>query len=234
MFYFYDVERARVGDVKRETEQRESESATDRAPTEKRTKWRKGRRRRKGKSNLWPDTVCPQPTSQRQFVRDYVSDMTAAASSDNDWLRYRVVPLSFVCWLRWVFYYYYDVHFVCECECSYASSCSCKCSWSCCCWCRCWSCRHSINWLNFCWGFALQCALSHALLSHTISTFVALLHYWYVRSRALSVLLAALTLCGSLAQNSCSAYTKCKQTVKKLSGLLCCALSLSLSHFNWK
>lgn len=57
MYYFYDVKRARVGDVKRETEQRESESATDRARDRKANEVEEGRRRRREKvSQIYDQT----------------------------------------------------------------------------------------------------------------------------------------------------------------------------------
>lgn len=70
----------------------------------------------------------------------------------------------------------------------------------------------------------MRCSLTllvRSLLSYTTGMFALARCQCCVRSHSLS---------GSLAQNSCSAYTKCKQTVKKLSALLCCALSHSLSR----
>lgn len=75
---------------------------------------------------------------------------------------------------------------------------------------------------KFCWGFAfhLQRALSRALLSDTF----ALALYGHSPSLSLSLTRSQ--------QNSCSAYTKCKQTVKKLSALLCCSRILIENNCN--
>lgn len=218
MYYFYDVKRARVGDVKRQRErerQTERGRATERAARPNSERRVEGTQRKVRQSMTRPD---PNTHSQsvenppaKRTVRVYVSDMTAAARSDNNWLRHSVGPLSFVCWLCCLL-----LAALCDVSTTNSSICECSCSS-----CKCLRIGVVVV-VDVGAGAAAAQSIDKVLLGLCFSLTARALTcaaLWHVRSRALWALNLPLTLCFSLTrsqQNSCSAYTKCKQTVKKL------------------
>lgn len=146
--------------------------------------------------------------------------MTAAARSDNNWLRHSVGPLSFVCWLCCLL-----LAALCDVSTTNSSICECSCSS-----CKCLR-------VGVVVGAAAAQSIDKTFAGALLFTYSARSHVRCSLARSLSRSMGTLLPPHSLSltrsqQNSCSAYTKCKQTVKKLLALLCCSRILIENNCN--